>query len=239
MPVSVPDHVQPRPREFFGPAGQRRVEPGLFFEFPRQPYGEGTPLAQLAYRAIQQPKGTQYNKYKIVKLSSFDERVDELWRQTRQIAPIAVRRDSNYLNWRYFAHPHWDYSVLAIEDGEALLGYTVIRIQELAGLKTGFITDLLVNPGAKYAPDALIEAAVSHSEAEGCELAEGPSRRLLGHLDGWGRGLGDGSGALYYPYGRGSTGTARASVVIRGRGKVTATVRSCRIGAVHTAIDLA
>jgi hypothetical protein len=61
---------------------------------------------------------------------------------------------------------------------------------------------------------------------------------VLGHLDGWGRGLGEGTGALYYPYGRGSTGTARQSLVVRGEGTLVATVRSCRIGAVRRVIEL-
>jgi hypothetical protein len=75
-------------------------------------------------------------------------------------------------------------------------------------------------------------------ECQGCELVEGPARRTLGHLDGWGRGVGDGTAALYYPYGRGSTGTARLSVVVRGRGTVNAKVVSCRIGEVREAISV-
>ena len=75
-------------------------------------------------------------------------------------------------------------------------------------------------------------------DCEGCSLVEGSPRRPLGHLDGWGRGLGDGTGALYYPYGRGSTGTARQSIVVQGEGVITATVNSCRIGAVRREIKL-
>jgi hypothetical protein len=76
-------------------------------------------------------------------------------------------------------------------------------------------------------------------ECDGCELAEGPARRRLGHLDGWGRGLGDGTGALYYPYGLGSTGTARETVIVKGPGRLTVTLKSCRIGAICQDIDLA
>lgn len=75
-------------------------------------------------------------------------------------------------------------------------------------------------------------------ECAGCALAEGPARRPLAHLDGWGRGLGDGTGALYYPYGRGNTGTAKVSVVIKGPGTLNATVKSCRMGAIHSKIEL-
>ncbi len=82
------------------------------------------------------------------------------------------------------------------------------------------------------------EALYLELECEGCSLVEGPSRRILGHLDGWGRGLGDGTGALYYPYGQGNTGAARQSVVVRGQGSITATIRSCRVGAIRREIRI-
>ena len=76
-------------------------------------------------------------------------------------------------------------------------------------------------------------------ECKGCSLAEGAAQRSLGHLDGWGRGAGDGSGAPYYPYGRGNTGRVRQSVVVKGNGSLTATIRSCRVGKIQHEIHLA
>ena len=73
---------------------------------------------------------------------------------------------------------------------------------------------------------------------EGCSLVEGPVQRSLGHLDGWGRGAGEGIGAPYYPYGRGSTGTAKQSIVVKGAGTVTAKIKSCRIGEICREIRL-
>ncbi len=55
----------------------------------------------------------------------------------------------------------------------------------------------------------------------------------LGHLDGWGRGLYDGSGALYFQRSRGNTGQARVRLLVRGApgaGAVTLRVGSCRVG---------
>lgn len=119
-----------------------------------------------------------------------------------------------------------------------------VTVEDLAGdLRRVDIT--IENTG--YLPSYVLSSArkLSWNEelylelaCEGCSLAEGSARRRVGHLDGWGRGLGDGTGALYYPYGRGSTGTSRQSIVVRGRGVVTATVRSCRMGAVRQEIRL-
>ncbi|HRG97021.1 MAG TPA: hypothetical protein PLR99_12280, partial [Polyangiaceae bacterium] len=56
------------------------------------------------------------------------------------------------------------------------------------------------------------------------------ARATLGHLDGWGRGLYDGSGALYFQRSRGNTGEARVRLLVRGEGALTLRVGSCRVG---------
>ena len=71
--------------------------------------------------------------------------------------------------------------------------------------------------------------ALTHNEplwvdahCTGCELADPHlAHREIGHLDGWGRGLFDGSGALYYTRTRGTTGARTLSWVVRGRGVVS------------------
>ncbi len=58
------------------------------------------------------------------------------------------------------------------------------------------------------------------------------AHREIGHLDGWGRGLFDGSGALYYTCTRGTTG-ARTLVVGRARqgdGRACASARAASAG---------
>lgn len=97
-----------------------------------------------------------------------------------------------------------------------------------------------------YLPTFVLGSAreLSHNEplyaevtVEGCELA-GDARREVGHLEGWGRGLYDGTGALYFLRSRGSTGRARVSYVVRGRGTLTLSVGSCRVGWVERVIQL-
>ena len=69
------------------------------------------------------------------------------------------------------------------------------------------------------------------SRCTGCELADPDlAHREIGHLDGWGRGLFDGSGALYYTRTRGTTGARTVSWVVRGRGVVSLRIGSCRVG---------
>lgn len=91
-----------------------------------------------------------------------------------------------------------------------------------------------------YLPTYILSSAraLTHNEplwadvtCKGCELADPDlAHREIGHLDGWGRGLFDGSGALYYTRTRGTTGARTLSWVVRGRGVLSLKVGSCRVG---------
>jgi hypothetical protein len=100
------------------------------------------------------------------------------------------------------------------------------------------ITVTIANHG--YLPTYILASAkaLTHNEplwanvrCDGCELADPDlAHREIGHLDGWGRGLFDGSGALYYTRTRGTTGARTLSWVVRGSGVVSLSAGSCRVG---------
>ena len=100
------------------------------------------------------------------------------------------------------------------------------------------VTVTVTNHG--YLPTYILSSAraLTHNEplwvdatCKGCELADPDlAHREIGHLDGWGRGLFDGSGALYYTRTRGNTGSHTVSWVVRGRGVVSLRIGSCRVG---------
>ena len=100
------------------------------------------------------------------------------------------------------------------------------------------VTLTVANHG--YLPTFILDSAkaLTHNEplwtdvvCEGCELTE-PSlaHREIGHLDGWGRGLFSGAGALYYMQTQGTTGARTVSWVVSGRGALTIRAGSCRVG---------
>jgi hypothetical protein len=112
------------------------------------------------------------------------------------------------------------------------LGGGMTRI-DLTVENTGYLPTYVLNSARKLSWN---EAPYLELELDGVELVEGARRRPIGHLDGWGRGAGSGAGVLYFPYGRGNSGTAKTAIVVRGTGKVTATLRACRIGDVRQEI---
>jgi len=75
--------------------------------------------------------------------------------------------------------------------------------------------------------------------ANGCELVDpGAARVTLGHLGGWGRGVGNGANELAYLSSPGNHGAARGVWLVRGRGLVTVRAGSCRVGFVEATVEV-
>jgi len=64
---------------------------------------------------------------KVVEVFSFDERFDCLWEEVRSEYSVIVRRDSEYLTWRYSMNPTQKYRILTYEDEGGLAGYAVFK----------------------------------------------------------------------------------------------------------------
>lgn len=74
---------------------------------------------------------------------------------------------------------------------------------------------------------------------EGPTLAEHTAaHRELGHLEGWGRGLGDPGQAVFYPRTPGSASSQTVRVVVHGKGRVHLCASSPRTGAVSTTVEI-
>lgn len=62
---------------------------------------------------------------KAVQLDSFDRRFDAFWEEYDKKGAVLGLRTSEYLSWRYGAHPYVDYRIYALLDGKRMLGYIV------------------------------------------------------------------------------------------------------------------
>lgn len=67
---------------------------------------------------------------------------------------------------------------------------------------------------------------------------EAEGLRALGHLEGWGRGRGMTLGSPGFPRGSGSVSTRMLRWVVRGAGRVTVRVGSCRVGWIERSVEL-
>ena len=131
---------------------------------------------------------------------------------------------------------------------------TVASLAPSVTLESGAITELggdlsrveLVVENRGYLPTHVLSSAKAlpfneplylRVEGDGCAV-EGPARRLLGHLDGWGRGLGSDETAIFAYRSRGSSGRRVVQLVVQGRGRLRVIVESCRLGTLECLLEL-
>lgn len=96
-------------------------------------------------------------------VTSFDENFDDLWKRVHQSRKIMVKRDSFYLQWRYFANSKSKYRVMIYHEKDRLLGYSVFKRYD----NEIQIVDLLTMPDVSIGK-SLIQQTVNVAIKEGC-----------------------------------------------------------------------
>ena len=83
------------------------------------------------------------------------------------------------------------------------------------------------------------EPVYANVRAMGCELTDiGQAHQVLGHLDGWGRGLHSGQNLPSNPQTRGTSNAAYVSILVRGQGTLRVTVGCARMGFIEQTIEV-
>jgi GNAT superfamily N-acetyltransferase len=77
------------------------------------------------------------SRYRAVLVSHVGDAFDELWGSAHKHGRVIAVRNARYLRWRYQHHPVNSYRMLAVMDGDNILGYAMFR---LAG-KLCFVED--------------------------------------------------------------------------------------------------
>lgn len=86
----------------------------------------------------------------------FDASATDLWNRVGSTFDLIVRRDAEYLNWRYASTPHVRYSVVLLEREGRLDGWAVFRhVREPLGRVT-LLVDLLADPRDEEGVAALL-----------------------------------------------------------------------------------
>jgi GNAT superfamily N-acetyltransferase len=88
--------------------------------------------------------------------TEFDDRANDLFEQVASSFDFIFVRDRVLLNWRYADRRAGDFTIRLAEEGDRLIGYTVLRSMN----GTGYIADILALPARNDAVDALLDDAV-------------------------------------------------------------------------------
>lgn len=104
----------------------------------------------------------------VATISAFDDRVEEVWQRLSGLHPVIPVRDAQWLHWRFEDAPHrHGYHRLYLHKGGGLVGYAVLRMQELEGLKRCALVDHLCEPDIET---GLLAHCLCAAQALGAEV---------------------------------------------------------------------
>jgi GNAT superfamily N-acetyltransferase len=99
-------------------------------------------------------------------VTTFDERCDQLWNKVAPTLPVAVVRDTTYLNWRYAQHPLKRHTLLIAERGAELVGILVLSRRDYDKDGAVAVAEFLVRPEDQKAGLGLLAAAEKDARAQ-------------------------------------------------------------------------
>ena len=114
------------------------------------------------YRAKEPP---EVDGLTITKISSFDDRINDFWKNISNDHETIVIRDKEYLNWRYVDVPNVDYTIYLAEEDEEIRGYIVFGCAKQDQL-SGHIIDIITPLDRTEVIHSLLSKAVKHFKEE-------------------------------------------------------------------------
>lgn len=87
------------------------------------------------------------SRLKFLPIDRFGASVGALWEQVKDVRPILVIRDAAYLNWRFLERPDQKYHAFGAYEGDALVGYVILKLYRDDQILKGHIIDVLSLPG--------------------------------------------------------------------------------------------
>lgn len=98
----------------------------------------------------------------IVVNNEFPEDVDRIWKNFSKEIRVSVKRDKQYLSWRYLRKPNEDYKIAhAYTSGGSYIGYVIYCVKEKHGGKIAYIMEYVYDPQFYSLADNLLKFAVN------------------------------------------------------------------------------
>lgn len=150
------------------------------------------PLLRLGLAAAAPERARTAYGVRVRPITSFGAEYDTLWEACHAGYAMCVRRDAEYLNWKYVACPTRAYTFHEARRGEALAGFAVSRHQDFGGIRLGWVIDVFAEPSDHETKDALLgavlasfrEAGVARAQAFSMNAALAGDLRRRGFLPG-------------------------------------------------------
>ena len=102
-------------------------------------------------------------------IEGFDESFDELFEHVAASVACTPEKDTAFLRWRYGpGSPQFPVTVLAVKEGETLLGYTVLMVSSSG--QDGYVLDLTTLPDRREVARALLRESIRFFRGAGVQI---------------------------------------------------------------------
>lgn len=128
----------------------------------------GKVIIKLFYR---EKKTNFSDNIKISQITSFDNRIDKLWKEISDKYKITTIRNKDFLNWRYIKTPDVTYTIFIAEENDKLQGYIVVRCVDEKGVKIGYIYDIFTPKDRPEIAYALIKKSIEFFKSKNTDMA--------------------------------------------------------------------
>jgi hypothetical protein len=130
--------------------------------------GIGKVIIYLLYRTKKPPRVSGLT---IRRISSFDDRINDLWRKVSNDHDIMVVRSKEYLNWKFVENPGYKSMIYVAEKEEQICGYIILKCtQPSKGFLVGRICDLFAPLSEAGVIHCLISKAIEYFRDEKVDL---------------------------------------------------------------------
>jgi hypothetical protein len=128
-------------------------------------------LAEKAYYDLKsltlKPKTPDNTKIKIVKIDSFDDRIDTFWDAIKDEYDFIIEKSRKYLNWRFCDIRGGKYDVYIAEENGVILGYMILRVNRFNRTSPeGYLMEIYTLPKSPDVANLLLETAVDYFDRE-------------------------------------------------------------------------
>jgi GNAT superfamily N-acetyltransferase len=104
----------------------------------------------IAGSTLWRPSPVDYaNGIQVIQVDSFGNRFDKFWSKIAGKYEIIIKRDSEFLNWRFCNLGFRSYDILSAQVGDELVGYAVIRCTEIQRTPIGLVMDMLIERSSR------------------------------------------------------------------------------------------
>ena len=102
---------------------------------------------------------------------------EAFWETIKEKYPILLKRNVQFIKWRYMDAPNEKYKVFVYKKENTILGYIVAAIRDVEGIINGMIVDFLINSDDAPVGEELINKCFEHfrnndAELVGCLMLE-------------------------------------------------------------------